>query len=452
MLLRPSRWDAEGRHGSGGRHGAKRRGSPGLVPLLLFALIAAAATAAPSAAQQGVVECQKCHADREFLVGKGGTLKSDSALFVPDSLLRSSRHAKLTCMECHPAFGGGYPHPDTAVVAKPCQSCHEREGEAWEQSIHAPNAVTKGDAPTCVTCHGSHHVLSADDPASPTYPLNVAKLCGSCHDDPAIIGEYFTAGNEAEARTAVKHYYQTVHGTAMTKSGLVVSATCNDCHGAHLILPPDSARSTVNRRNIPRTCGACHAGVVAAFDSSSHGQAYFSGEKTPSGHAAPVCVDCHTSHEIVPASDPVWFRGVVRECGTCHEDLYETYFETYHGQATELGSGLTAKCSDCHTAHSMLPPTDPQSSVYPANLVQTCGQCHPKANANFVQYYPHGDPQDRATYPGLFWVWVFMTTLLVGVFGFFGAHTLLWLVRLGVNRVRGRGDEPEGPAPETEES
>jgi hypothetical protein len=30
-----------------------------------------------------------------------------------------------------------------------------------------------------------------------------------------------------------------------------------------------------------------------------------------------------------------------------------------------------------------------------------------------------------------------MTTLLVGVFGFFGMHTLLWLVRLGVGRIRG---------------
>ncbi len=408
----------------------------------------AAMTAAPSRAhaQQDVVECQKCHANHDFLVGKGGTLKGDSALFVPDSLLRDSRHAKLSCTDCHPAFAGGYPHRDTAVVAVPCQSCHAAEGAGWARSIHAPNALTVGDAPTCVRCHGAHHVLSASDPRSPTYALNVATLCAGCHDDPRIIGTYFMAPGETQARTAVKEFYETVHGTALTKAGLVVSATCNDCHGAHEILPPDSAASTISRAHVAETCGKCHSGVLATFEGSSHGQALKTGKKTTTGHSAPVCIDCHTSHRIVRANDPVWFRGVVEECGSCHEHLYETYFETYHGQVTELGYGLTAKCSDCHTAHAMLPPTDPRSSVNPANLEATCRTCHPKANANFVKYLPHGDPQNRSAYPRLFWVWLFMTALLVGVFGFFGSHTVLWLFRLARDRLRGRHAADAGPA------
>ncbi len=425
------------------RAGWRRVGS-GAALLLLGLVLAGAVAPRPAAAQQGVVQCQKCHADRAFLVGKGPTLKADSALFVPEELLRDSKHAKLSCTECHPVYGGGYPHPDTGVIAVPCESCHEAEGREWERSIHAPNAVTEGDAPTCVTCHGSHHVLGADDPRSPTYALNVASTCGSCHADPRIIETYFNTPEEAEARSAVREYHQTVHGTAVTKAGLVVAATCNDCHGAHEILPPDSARSTVNRANIAQTCGACHAGVLETFEQSSHGEALRLGDTTTTGHPAPVCTDCHVAHKIVRASDPRWFRGVVEECGACHEHLYETYFETYHGQVTGLGYGLTAKCSDCHTAHAMLPPTDPRSSVNQANLVETCAQCHPKANANFVKYLPHGDPRDRQTYPGLFWVWLFMTTLLVGVFGFFGAHTLLWIARLTVNALRGRPLKPSG--------
>ncbi len=271
----------------------------------------------------------------------------------------------------------GYPHHATGPFAVPCQSCHEKEGEDWARSIHARNAVTVGSAPTCATCHGTHHVLGPDDPRSPIYPLNVAALCGGCHANPKIIGTYFGAADQAQARTAVANYYKTVHGTAMTKAGLVVAATCSNCHGAHLILPPDSAASTINRANIASTCGACHVGVLETFGSSSHGQALLSGAKTPTGHSAPVCIDCHPAHHLVSASDPVWFRGVVQECGSCHEQQYKTYFETYHGQVTELGFGLTAKCSDCHTAHDMLPATDPKSSVYPTNLVKTCSPVPP---------------------------------------------------------------------------
>ena len=422
---------------------ARRTGAARFVPATLFALAlafllpvtAVSAQGPRPGAARGDVQCQKCHANREFLVGKASTVRGDSALFVPDSLLRDSRHAKLACADCHPGFEAGYPH-NTTAIAVPCQQCHEKQGAEWAASIHAPNARTVGDAPTCVRCHGQHHVLGVDDPRSPTYALNVAKLCASCHNDPRIVGTYFQTARGAEARTAVAEYYKTVHGVAVTKAGLVVAATCNDCHGAHRILPRDSSQSTVNRANVAVTCGKCHAGVLATFDSSAHGQALAAGTRTKTGHHAPVCIDCHAGHRIVAANDSVWFRGVVSECGSCHERLYKTYFETYHGQVTELGFGLTAKCSDCHTAHAMLPPTDPRSSVNPANLVATCSRCHPGANARFVQYLPHGDPQDRARYPLLFWVWLFMTTLLVGVFSFFGLHTILWLLRLVLDRLR----------------
>jgi hypothetical protein len=435
---------------------------PATVLRAIAALIAAAALAlvvpAPGASQQpgGVVQCRQCHSNREFLRGKAKTLKADSALYVTDSLLHDSKHAGLACASCHPAFTTGYPHRQTTVAAVACQSCHAKQGDDWARSIHAGDAVTKGNAPTCATCHGTHQVLGAADPRSPTYPLNAARLCANCHANPDIIGMYFNTPGQAQAQTAVKQYYQTVHGNAMTRAGLVVSATCDNCHGSHLILPPDSAQSTINRANVARTCGACHAGVLRSFDSSSHGQAGRTGKKTSTGHSAPVCVDCHPAHEVVRASDPKWFRGVVRVCGSCHEQEYTTYFETYHGQVTELGFGLTAKCSDCHTAHAMLPVTDTASSVHPTNLIKTCGACHPKANANFIQYDPHSDARNRRGLPILFWTWLFMTTLLASVFLFFGPHTLLWLGRLTLDRIRRRSvpasatAAPPPPAPDGE--
>lgn len=404
----------------------------------------------------GPVQCEKCHADHRFLEGKTRNARGDSLLYVPDALLRDSRHQTLVCADCHAGFNDGYPHTGARTTAVPCQDCHKTEGAAWSASIHAETMKGQKDAPTCVNCHSAHQVLGTDDPRSPTYPLNVTRLCGSCHDSPRILDAYFKKPADSTARTAVGDYKRSVHGLAMSRSGLVISATCTDCHGAHKVLPKDSAQSSIGRENVAATCGACHVGVRATFDSSSHGRALVTGDTTATGHRAPVCVDCHGGHTVVQAGDPIWFRGVVQECGACHERLLATYDESYHGKATQLHHGIAAKCSDCHTPHSMLPAKDPRSSVNKANLVETCRQCHADANARFVEFKPHGDPRDAERNPGLHAVWLAMTTLLVGVFTFFGIHSAMWFVRLRLDGRRARAaahapDEPSTPRAEVED-
>lgn len=389
-------------------------------------------------------DCEKCHGDPVFVQGKRETPAADSTLLVPSSVLEETRHAAVPCSGCHVEQAEtGYPHTAEAM-AIPCATCHELQGEAWSESIHAANVAEEGDAASCVDCHRAHRVYGADDRRSLTYPLNVAELCGSCHADPEIVGTYFAMPEKADAREAVATYYETVHGSALTRAGLVVSAACNDCHEEHRILPGDDPTSSISRTNLVETCGTCHEGILTGWSASAHGQAYSDGTTAPNGRPAPICSDCHSSHSVVRATTTEWFVGVVDECGDCHEDLYETYFDTYHGKVTRLGYGMTAKCSDCHTPHEMYPASDERSSVHPRNLVETCRQCHPNANANFVEYYPHGDPRDREQYPKLYWTWRFMTFLLGGVFLFFGLHTALWLSRLGIDRLRGVSPPDEG--------
>ncbi|HET7249927.1 MAG TPA: cytochrome c3 family protein [Gemmatimonadales bacterium] len=412
--------------------------------MLGAACCAAGATARPAGAQ--VVECARCHANRDFLTGKGRDARQDSALFVSATALQGTVHDSLKCTDCHRGFEAGYPHRTTAVVV-PCQTCHEQAGRDWTASIHAANVSTKGDAPTCVGCHGSHVVYGVKDVRSPVYPLNVAALCGRCHGDARIIGTYFATPAKLQGRIATAQYPKSVHGVALTRDGLVVSATCNNCHGAHKVLPADSAASSVNPANIPATCGACHAGIAAVYDSSAHGPIYPAQHRTTeAGQRRPVCIDCHSAHGIVRADQPQWQLDVVQECGKCHERLYETYFDTYHGKVTRLGFNLAAKCSDCHTAHNMRPATDSLSSVHALNLVKTCARCHEGAGWNFVKYYAHGDPKQRTKYPLLYWPWLFMTTLLVSVIGFFALHTGLWLLRSAIDYLRGAGHSGEPPA------
>ena len=105
----------------------------------------------------------------------------------------------------------------------------------------------------------------------------------------------------------------------------------------------------------------------------------------------------------------------------------QTYYESYHGKVEELGyPTLVAGCADCHGFHSILPPSDPKSLISEGRLVETCGKCHPKANANFVQFIAHATHKDPVREPVLYWTFVLMTALLVWVFGVFWFHTLLW--------------------------
>ena len=108
----------------------------------------------------------------------------------------------------------------------------------------------------------------------------------------------------------------------------------------------------------------------------------------------------------------------------------KSYMDSYHGEKLRLGfPEKVAGCADCHTAHDILPPKDPKSTVNPANLVKTCGQCHTNATALFTKFYPHAEHTDQKNYPVLYWTFVAMTGLLTGTFAVFWLHTLLWMFR-----------------------
>ncbi len=55
--------------------------------------------------------------------------------------------------------------------------------------------------------------------------------------------------------------------------------------------------------------------------------------------------------------------GIIDQCGRCHMDVTETYFETFHGKVTQLGSVKTAYCYDCHGSHEILPTYDQNSTL-----------------------------------------------------------------------------------------
>jgi thiosulfate reductase cytochrome b subunit len=125
------------------------------------------------------------------------------------------------------------------------------------------------------------------------------------------------------------------------------------------------------------------------------------------------------------------------QCGSCHDKQFTSYRGSFHGKSTNLGFWTAATCSDCHTTHKVLPADDPRSSIHPDNLDATCGRCHEGVTASFLQFDPHNDPTNPDDNVYVYWVYVFMMALLLGVFAFFGIHDLLWLQRSFVGALKG---------------
>ncbi|MBK7901608.1 MAG: hypothetical protein IPJ97_00680 [Proteobacteria bacterium] len=400
-------------------------------PLTAGAQEAAAApptTATDAAAIEPAIpnsRCFNCHDDAEMKDEAGNSVAVHEAQFAV------SAHKKLDCVGCHTAALGvkhkGKRQPLGPVSFDVCMECHEDEITPFQGSVHAK--VKGGKPGTCEGCHGNVHTfVRSNNPAAAMAPLNQVRNCGVCHED------------------MMEGYLSSVHAKSLFVSGLTDAApSCSDCHGSHDIQRHDAAGARTSHAKSPETCGDCHKGILKEWDESAHGALWREGKD------GPVCSTCHEAHAIQDPTTAAMRTHMPSDCGNCHEELYKSFHDSFHGKASAVGHGSAAMCSDCHTPHHNLPASDPRSSTHPDNLAATCGasSCHEgKVNAAFLTFIPHSDPMDRDQNAWVHYIYLFMTLLLLGVFGFFGLHALLWLQRTLVGRLRGEFKvEHFGPGP-----
>jgi predicted CXXCH cytochrome family protein len=369
-------------------------------------------------------DCLACHGRPDLTTERDGRSVS---LFVDEEAYRPSSHGGTACAQCHTEVTPSRERAcETVVSPVDCSICHAEQVTDYEIGLHGTlHAQGDPDAPACLDCHDKHATLSKNLPISPTFPRNVPMLCAKCHR----AGEKAAVRIETDLPDIVSSYEDSIHGKGLLESGLTVTATCASCHTAHRELPPSDPRSSVNSANVAVTCGQCHHGIEETFRTSVHWPG-----NTETDRELPTCEDCHTSHTIGRTDNPDFRFLMMEKCGRCHEAEATTFFDTFHGKVSRLGSAGAAKCYDCHGTHDILPPSDPASTLSRANVVTTCGRCHAGSHRRFAGYLTHATHHDPHKYPFLFWSFWGMTVLLVGTLAFALLHTLAWLVRLWLSR------------------
>lgn len=201
-----------------------------------------------------------------------------------------------------------------------------------------------------------------------------------------------------ECHTVLEHpaaqkYFEDIHYAR----GL----TCAACHGGDptaedMLEAMDPAKGflgALTRAQIPRLCARCHSDAafmrsynpslrtdqLAQYWTSVHGQRLRRGDTRVA-----VCTDCHSVHDIRPASSPlssVHPLQIPDTCARCHSDAalmkpyriptdqLASYHASVHYQALEAGDLAAPTCATCHGNHGAAPPGV-------ASAERVCGTCH----------------------------------------------------------------------------
>ena len=278
---------------------------------------APAATApapAPTSASSTNGACLECHAS-----AKHGEQDGAGKQGVVTTLFGKSVHKDHDCTTCHAGYTAPGPHEvaaptdpaEAALLARlsaakapdgqprtgapsaylACAGCHGDSVESFQKSAHGAWLTADGKVagPTCASCHGSPHEVTAapkrGTPEFRPYWAGLAKACENCHSDPQF------AEAAGVQREVALNYHDSIHGR-LVAIGSERAPLCTDCHGwsvrpsegpgdprrsvltgGHATLSGKSvAAGAVHFSDPPRdsdprvqSCAQCHRGANASF-------------------------------------------------------------------------------------------------------------------------------------------------------------------------------------------
>ena len=189
-------------------------------------------------------------------------------------------------------------------------------------------------------------------------------------------------------------------------------------------------------------CATRYPKEYREWQESVHGSAYLSGDTD-----APGCADCHDDPESGEIRTAPFRLNIPSRCARCHDDeptmlkhevatdAYASYRADYHGFTIDYYRRhdpsmwrYEAICTDCHRSHAVYRASDPRSSIAPANLLDTCQQCHPEAESNFTSIAAGHFRTDRETSLLAYYIALIYRTLIPAVIGLMAAYVALDII------------------------
>ncbi len=176
----------------------------------------------------------------------------------------------------------------------------------------------------------------------------------------------------------------TVAMTATVVNAQPQGETCAVCHSAlgvdNLTKPAELYKTDIHAAK-GFGCIACHGGdgTKMGLEAMDRAKGYI-GKPSPA-QVIDVCGHCHSNATFMRQYNP-----------SLRVDQVTEYYTSVHGKRLrELNDTKVATCASCHKPHSIRPPRDSRSSVYPLHVADTCGSCH--ANAEYMK--PYKIPTDQ---------------------------------------------------------
>lgn len=164
------------------------------------------------------------------------------------------------------------------------------------------------------------------------------------------------------------------------------TSSCVICHSGlekRLSDPVKAFESDIHRSK-GLSCSDCHGGNPKAADKEGAKDRNYGFVGKPTEQQIPAfCGKCHSDANLMKKFNP-----------SLRVDQIQEYSTSVHGKKLAAGDTKVATCVSCHGVHGIRAPGDPQSTVYAANVAETCGKCHGDAERMSSYGIPH-DQYDK---------------------------------------------------------
>jgi len=258
----------------------------------------------------------------------------------------------------------------------------------------------------CLDCHDTGKrtgrreagVPPAFDAASLRASPHAEVECKSCHADLANVKEFPHPEKLAPVDCGGCHteeqaqYAASLHGRAKAR-GDKLAPGCKTCHGTHterrvrlpgspistIQIPSFAASATKKARRFPRPARSRRPISWATTWTASNGEGLYKKGLTVTA----VCTSCHTAHHVLPHTDPqssIAKQNIVKTCTQCHAQIETVHQKVIRGELWKKQPNMIPACVDCHEPHKI------RQVFYPQGMSdQDCQRCHRQPRAETVR-------------------------------------------------------------------